>query len=78
MDEASIEQRAPGELKAQLKRIDAIKDLKTLAAELAREHAGEHLRRCSTSVRSRISRTRRWSSPGSIRAASVFPIATTT
>jgi endothelin-converting enzyme/putative endopeptidase len=38
MDEPGIEARAPSELKALIKPIDAIKDLPSLTAEVAREH----------------------------------------
>ena len=39
MDEAGIEQRAATDVKALLKPLDAVKDLKTLTAEIGREHA---------------------------------------
>jgi endothelin-converting enzyme/putative endopeptidase len=41
MDEPGIEQRAATELKALMRPIDAVKDLKSLTAEIAREHADD-------------------------------------
>jgi putative endopeptidase len=40
MDEATLEQKAPAELKAQLARVDAIKDPASLIKEVARIHLG--------------------------------------